>query len=93
MIDHMLTFQGQAVPIVVRDSVFEIYEIIKSGAGCFFHMHMVGISMKNVHHFIQLKGYQKYCLAGVTLGYKLLVNVLDCAYVKASGGLMPVAAE
>ena len=53
MIDHMFTFQGQAVPVVVRDSVFEIYEIVEACAGCFFHMHMVGISMKNVHHFIQ----------------------------------------
>lgn len=65
----MLTLQGQTIPVVIRDPVFEIYEIIKSGSGCFFHVYMFGISMKNVHHFIQstamtcnraYKAYQKF---------------------------------
>ena len=69
MIDHMLTLQGQTIPVVIRNPVFEIYKIIKSGSGCFFHVYMVGISMKNVHHFIQstamtgnraYKAYQKF---------------------------------
>ena len=69
MIDHMLTLQGQTIPVVIWDPVFEIYKIIKSGSGCFFYVYMVGISVKNVHHFIQstamtgncaYKAYQKF---------------------------------
>ena len=69
MIDHMLTLQGQTIPVVIWDPVFKIYKIIKSGSGCFFHVYMVRISMKNVHHFIQstamtgncaYKVYQKF---------------------------------
>ena len=44
MIDHMLTLQGQTIPVVIRDPVFEIYKIIKSGSGCFFHVYMFGIA-------------------------------------------------
>ena len=29
MIDHMLTLQGQTIPVVIRNPVFEIYKIIK----------------------------------------------------------------
>ena len=42
----MLTLQGQTIPVVIWDPVFEIYKIIKSGSGCFFYVYMVRISMK-----------------------------------------------
>lgn len=42
----MLTLQGQTIPVVIWDPVFEIYKIIKSGSGCFFYVYMVGISVK-----------------------------------------------
>ena len=79
----MLTFQGQAVPVIVWNTVFKIYKVVEACAGCFFHMHMFGITMENIHHFIQSTAvagngvnetYQKFTW------FPVLVNIVGCLW-------------
>ena len=44
-------------------------------------------AVRDAQDFFEFEGYQKDCLAGVSLGDQLPVDILDGADVKSPGGL------